>query len=137
MDDCIFCKIIKGDLPSYKVYEDEFTLAFLDINPIAPGHTLIILKEHYQDLVATPAADLAQIISTVKKIAPAVVSSVGATGFNVGVNNGKVAGQLIEHVHFHLIPRKEGDGLGGWSNKPATPEELSKILTEIKQNLDV
>lgn len=135
MADCVFCKIIKGEIPCYKVYEDSEVLAFLDINPNTPGHTVVIPKKHSANLIAADNSDLAKVLVVIKKIASAIVAGVGAQGFNLGVNNGQAAGQLVEHVHFHIIPRQAGDGLVHWPGHTAKPEELAKVLSDIKHKL--
>lgn len=110
-DDCIFCKIAAGEIPCHKIYEDEAVLAFLDIGPVSKGHTLVIPKEHFTTLDECPAELLAKVIACVGNIATAVVDAAGAQAYNVLCNNGRAAGQLVEHVHFHLIPRNADDGV--------------------------
>ncbi len=107
--DCIFCKIVSGEIPCKKIYEDEAVFAFLDIRPISDGHTLVVPKAHSEKLHQCRPEVLSKVISCVGKIAEAVFGAVGATGYNVLCNNGRVAGQLVDHVHFHIIPRNEGD----------------------------
>lgn len=107
--DCIFCKIVSGRIPCNKIYEDEQVLAFLDIRPVSDGHTLVVTKAHFERLHQCPPEVLSSISSCVGKIVQAVVAAVGAAGYNVLCNNSRVAGQLVDHVHFHLIPRNEGD----------------------------
>lgn len=111
MDDCIFCKIVKGEIPSTKVYEDEFFLAFLDIMPANKGHVLVIPKEHYEKLTDLPDDLLSKLALKVKEVAGMVVSGLSSQGFNIVQNNDKVAGQEVPHVHFHIIPRNSDDGL--------------------------
>src|SRR3989344_662416 len=115
--DCIFCKIVKGEIPSCKIYEDSDTLAFLDIAPVNPGHTLVIPKEHFENLYTLPDETLAGLILTAKKIAQAIKKGIGADGVNIGMNNEKSGGQVIFHAHLHIIPRIEGDGLKLWPQK--------------------
>jgi histidine triad (HIT) family protein len=110
--DCIFCKIVAAEVPAAVVYEDDSVLAFLDVNPLADGHLLVVPREHYVHLVDTPAHVLSEIASVLPKLGRALTQVAGAEGFNVLQNNGRVAGQVVEHIHFHLIPRKTGDGLG-------------------------
>ncbi len=110
-DDCIFCKIGKGQIPCRKIYEDEVLLAFLDTGPVSDGHTLVIPKAHFEKLHDCPDEVLAELSSCVARIAEAVVSAMGAEACNVLCNNGPAAGQLVEHVHFHIIPRNSGDGV--------------------------
>jgi len=108
-NDCIFCKIVSGEIPCKKIYEDEAVLAFLDIRPVSDGHTLVVPKVHFEKLHQCPPEVLSKVGSCVGKIVQAVVGAVGAAGYNVLCNNGRVAGQLVDHVHFHIIPRNEGD----------------------------
>ena len=107
--DCFFCNILSGRIPCNKIYEDEQVLAFMDIRPVSDGHTLVVPKAHFEKLHQCPPEVLSNISSCVGKIVQAVVGAVGAAGYNVLCNNGRVAGQLVDHVHFHLIPRNEGD----------------------------
>ncbi|MEM0465483.1 MAG: HIT family protein [Candidatus Pacearchaeota archaeon] len=111
--DCIFCKIVKGEIPSNKVYEGENFIGILDINPKAEGHSLIISKKHYRNLLDI-STDLGnEIISAFKEIALKLKEEGKAEGFNLVVNNEPDAGQVIMHAHLHVIPRKRGDGLRG------------------------
>ncbi|MBQ1511947.1 MAG: HIT family protein [Erysipelotrichaceae bacterium] len=102
---CVFCEIIKGNIPSAKVYEDDKTLAILDISQTTKGHTLVLPKQHYENLLEIPAEELAELIVKVQKIAANNVAKLGAKGFNLLVNTGAVAGQSVPHLHFHIIPR--------------------------------
>ena len=133
--DCIFCKIIKGELPKYKVYEDEDVLAFLDINPVAGGHTLVVPKKHFVDLISAPHEVAANIMAITQKIAPAIIEAVGATAFNLGLNNGVQAGQVVDHLHIHIIPRFAGDGLQLWPKIKMKPGELEEIAKKIKSQV--
>lgn len=132
MTDCLFCKIIKGEIPSAKIYENGKIFAFLDINPVNHGHALVIPKEHYPNLVDTPEDVLDEMIRAVKKLAPAIMRTTGTDGFNLGVNNGEVAGQLIFHTHFHIMPRREGDGFRHWHGEPYKEGEREKLAERIK-----
>ena len=102
--ECVFCKIIKGEIPSYKIYEDEDTLAFLDISADVLGHTLVILKEHTKNFVETPMDKLILLTSTAQKIAKHYIEEVGFDGVQIVVNNGESAGQTIMHLHIHILP---------------------------------
>lgn len=133
MDDCLFCKIVRGEIPSFKVYEDEEVLAFMDIFPITKGHLLIIPKKHYKDLLSMESKVSEAIVSAGKKIGEKIISELSFEGFNFSSNQGKAAGQEVFHVHFHLIPRKTGDGLKGWPNKEANMKEIEKIAEILKQ----
>ncbi|MFH1401229.1 MAG: HIT family protein [Nanoarchaeota archaeon] len=112
--DCIFCKIVAGKIPCQKVFEDKAVLAFLDINPIHKGHTLVIPKKHYDHFMQMPAEEAGALFSRVHELAPAVMKAVSADGLNVGLNNYAAAGQAVFHTHVHLIPRYLGDGLSMW-----------------------
>ena len=110
-EDCIFCRIIKGDIPCSEVYQDELVLSFLDIAPISQGHCLIIPKQHYDRFDQCPPELAEALARPLGKIARAVVAAVDAEGYNILNNNGRCAGQLVEHLHFHIIPRRSGDGI--------------------------
>lgn len=110
----IFTKIVKGEIPCNKVYEDSKTLAFLDIQPVNEGHTLVITKKEYKDFLDMPEDELGSFMKTVHKVAKAVKNAVNADGVNVTTNIGKAAGQEVFHVHFHIIPRFLDDGLRMW-----------------------
>ena len=129
--DCIFCKIVAGQIPCDKVYEDEHVVAFLDIAPITRGHTLMVPKSHAQDLATTPAEVVDAMMRTLKKVAPAVMRATGAPAFNVGINNGAAAGQVVMHTHFHLIPRSAGDGLQPWPHLQYGPGESRQLAETI------
>ena len=136
MDNCIFCKIVKGEIPCDKVYENDSTLAFLDINPVYPGHTLIVPKKHYSSLIEISEKDLGEVMKTVKQITPGILKSTNVKAFNLFQNNGKEAGQDVFHVHFHLIPRKEGDGLDiKLKTLKLSSEEMKKTAQNIKKEL--
>jgi len=133
--DCIFCKIIAGDIPAYEVYEDENVLAFLDINPVNPGHTLVVPKQHHATLVDLPTDLACKIMETIKKITPAILAGVGADSFNLGLNNGKTAGQVVDHVHFHIMPRFADDGHVLWKGRDYQEGQAQQVLEKIKQSL--
>ena len=105
MDNCIFCKIIKGEIPCYKIYEDEHTLAFLDISEDYFGHTLVVPKQHCANILDASADALRRVLSSVKKISRHYVKHCHASGINVLNNNGESAGQSVMHLHFHIIPK--------------------------------
>ena len=108
--DCIFCKIIKGEIPSYKIYEDEYTYAFLDINPVSEGHTIVIPKKHVVNILDADNKTLSHVISTIKFISNHYVDDLKFDGVNVLNANNKAAEQSVFHLHFHIIPRHENDG---------------------------
>ena len=133
--DCIFCKIIKGEVHSLKIYEDEKVLAFLDISPINAGHTLIIPKEHFDAFSDLPDKIASNLMVEVKNLAPKIIKAVGAEAFNVGINNGKIAGQIIPHAHVHIIPRFSKDGLKHWQGRKYEPEVMQALADKIKKAL--
>lgn len=109
-EDCIFCRIVAGEIPSRTVHETETVLAFLDANPLAPGHTLVIPKAHHETLSDTPADLANDVLSTLYELTPIVEGAVDAPASNVAFNNGEAAGQEVPHLHGHVIPRFENDG---------------------------
>ncbi|MFC1756273.1 HIT family protein [Patescibacteria group bacterium] len=123
MDDCIFCKIIKGDIPSYKVYEDDFVFAFLDISPATKGHTLIIPKEHYENILDIPNDLLYKISEVSKKLALKYEGLLKSDGFNILQSSKEHAQQEVNHYHMHLIPRYKGDRIDFWITKKENPIE--------------
>ncbi|KXT15517.1 hypothetical protein AC579_3380 [Pseudocercospora musae] len=130
---CIFCKIIKGDIPSMKLFESEKTLAFLDIGPLSQGHALVIPKYHGAKLLDIPDEDLSEVLPVAKKIAKAV----GSENYNILQNNGRLAHQEVDHVHFHVIPKpNEQEGLQiGWPTQKGDMEKLKKLLEDIKSKM--
>ena len=104
-NNCVFCAIAAGEIPSFKVYEDDIVLAYMDINPFTKGHVLVIPKEHTEGLLDTPDTTLAAVIARVKKIAAHMKAALPCDGFNILQNNGESAGQTVKHVHFHIVPR--------------------------------
>jgi histidine triad (HIT) family protein len=109
-DDCIFCRIVAGDIPSRIVYEDDDVLAFLDANPLAPGHTLVIPKAHHESLKDLPQELGSEVMSALPRLTPAVEDAVDAPASTVAFNNGEAAGQEVPHVHGHIVPRFADDG---------------------------
>lgn len=112
MDDCIFCKILKKQIPAKTLYEDEHALALLDAFPLVEGHTLVIPKTHFEHLQDMPAAAAQAWFATVHRVAGKLQAALEADALTVGLHNGKAAGQAVPHVHMHLLPRFEGDGGG-------------------------
>ena len=133
MNNCIFCKIVKGEIPSTKVYEDEKTLAFLDITPINIGHSLVIPKEHFKDIHEMPEELVAHMMKVVKKVS-AALRAMPSDGVNVNMNNEGPAGQVIFHAHIHVIPRFVNDGFELWHSKRKYAEgEMQKVAEKIIQ----
>ncbi|MFA6463555.1 MAG: HIT family protein [Candidatus Paceibacterota bacterium] len=133
--DCIFCKIIKGEIPSEKIYEDEWSLAFLDINPVNAGHALVVPKDHFENIYTTPDETLARLSLVVKKVAVAIKNGMGADGVTISMNNEPAGGQVIFHTHFHIVPRLETDGLKLWPQRKYQEGELSDTLEKIREAL--
>ncbi|PIP73375.1 MAG: HIT family protein [Candidatus Lloydbacteria bacterium CG22_combo_CG10-13_8_21_14_all_47_15] len=132
MKDCLFCKIIVREIPAEIVYEDDFSIAFLDNRPINPGHTLLVPKEHHENLYDMPDTLLAKFAPNIKKLARAIKKGLSADGTNIGINNDSSAGQVIFHHHTHIIPRFANDGHRHWKgapyeNKDAETETAQKI----------
>ncbi len=133
MDDCIFCKIVKRQIPADIIYEDENTLVFLDIAPVNIGHALVIPKVHYADIHETPSDIMGKIMEVAKKVAEAIKKGVKADGINIFMNNEKAAFQAVFHAHVHVIPRFFSDGLQEWHGKKSYIEgeekEVAKKIT--------
>ncbi len=134
---CIFCKIVKRELPSNIVYEDEKFIAFLDINPVNEGHTLVIPKKHKKNLLEEDEKILEEYLKIVKKLSLAVKKATNAGGINIINNVESTAGQVIFHTHIHIIPRFENDGIKLWPGKPyKNEEERKKIEEKIKKEIE-
>jgi histidine triad (HIT) family protein len=131
MKDCIFCKIVRGEIPCHKILESKDFLAFLDITPTSVGHTLVIPKKHCENILDFPKAEEEDFVEFVKKVARAVKSGTKAEGFNLGMNNGVAAGQAVFHAHMHIMPRFTGDGFELWHGKSASKEELEEARKKI------
>ncbi len=135
--DCVFCKIMAGDIPSHRVLDTEDAYAFLDIAPLASGHTLLIPRRHarrMEDMTPDAAASLARHLPT---LVQAIMSATGASGVNILQNNGSVAGQVVDHVHLHIVPRRDGDGLGfRWNAGTYAAGEAESLLERIAGYLE-
>lgn len=133
-DDCIFCKIANGEIPSETIYEDEAFRVILDVSPATKGHALILSKEHYADLYELPEEAAEKAFKLTKKMALQMRKTLGCTGLNVVQNNGASSGQTVFHFHVHLIPRYEGDNQQiGWKPKEINGEELKAIKEAITE----
>ncbi|MBI3660372.1 HIT family protein [Candidatus Acetothermia bacterium] len=133
MKDCIFCKIVRGELSSHKIYEDEFSLAFLDIYPFTEGHTMVIPKQHYQTIQEMPAELVGKIFETVSIVTGKVEHAMGAVATTIGINNGRGAGQVVPHLHVHIVPRYENDGGGNLHSIVQKPTQNS--LETVKKKI--
>lgn len=134
--DCLFCKIIKKEIPSAVVYEDNDTMAFLDIAPVNKGHVLVVPKIHSEDFLSTEDDVLDKVVRTAKKIGTAVVKATGAHGVNISINNGSAAGQVIFHLHAHIIPRFEEDGHKPWPKVAYLDNEMKEFSELIKKAMN-
>ena len=132
MDNCIFCKIANGEIPSNKVYEDEDFIAILDLSPATRGHTLVIPKKHYPDFFAMDEEAAAQAMKRARRVADLLTQKLSPDGMNLTQNNGEVAGQTVNHYHIHLIPRYLSDPAHiNWKPAPASPETIAAVYREI------
>lgn len=132
MTDCIFCSIIAGEIPSTRVYEDDTCVAFLDINPVVPGHTLVVPKVHSPSFIETESEAVSGLGPVLQRVASACVKGIGAQGCTISTNNGAAAGQTVLHVHWHIIPRRTGDGLKLWPQKTYAQGEQEKVAASIR-----
>lgn len=131
MNDCIFCKILKGDIPSYKIYEDEKTFAFLDISCDSFGHTLVIPKKHFTNALDCDGEYFQSVMAAVQKISRHFVEDCGFDGVNIINASGKAAQQSVFHLHIHIIPRKNGDGLNTWALNGKYELDLAAICKKL------
>lgn len=136
MENCIFCKIIKGDIPSMKVYEDEYTLAFMDIANDVDGHILVIPKKHVVNMLDCDNETLHHVYDTVKKLSLDLVNKCGYTGVDILNANGKDAGQTVFHLHVHIIPKYSGDGIEAWPHFVGGKEGVSATYQKIIEKLN-
>lgn len=136
-EDCPFCGIIAGEIPSYTVYEDEDVMAFLDVNPLARGHTLVVPKKHHPRVSGIPAEATDAVFQTAGRLSGQVATAVDADGTTIAVNDGPAAGQEVPHVHVHIVPRFDGDDGGAihsvfQSQASVSDEELQSVAEDIK-----
>jgi histidine triad (HIT) family protein len=135
MDNCIFCKIVKGEIASEKIFEDDTVLAFLDVMPKSPGHTMVVPKIHAEFFEDVPKDDVGHFFSVAQDMVTLIKKALTPDGFTLGMNHGKVSGQEVPHVHFHIMPRWIGDGghsiQSVVSNKPA--QDIKTIAEKIRQ----
>ena len=137
MNDCIFCKIVAGEIPSTVLYEDEDVLVFMDIGPIIKGHALVISKTHYDPVTQTPDEIVARLHTVAKRVAQAPMNGFCGDGGNIMQNNGKASGQEVEHIHVHVIPRYESDGhRWNWNAKQYEDmNEMAQLAGKIRDSL--
>lgn len=135
--DCIFCKILKGEIPSFKLFEDDQTFAFMDINPAHPGHLLVIPKYHAPNIFEIPPQWLSASVATAQKLAVAVQNTLAPDGINIVQANGEGAAQSVQHFHVHVLPRTNGDGLRlNWGLNPGDMDAIGVLADAIRQGLD-
>lgn len=133
--DCIFCKIINEDIPSHQVYKDDKVMAFFDILPISPGHTIVVPIRHSADIENLSDEEFGALSLLVKKIGKAMIESMDVKGYSVFLDNKSAANQHVPHVHFHVVPRKEGDGLERWPQSGYADGEAEFFLKKLRDNL--
>lgn len=134
---CVFCRIVQGEIPCDRLYEDGDVLAFLDIAPLSLGHALVIPKEHHTSLTTVPAALSGRLIAVASRLGPALMRATGAGGFNLILANGEVAGQVVPHVHLHVVPRSVDDAVVMPVSRVAypSPEARATILEKARARL--
>ena len=133
---CIFCKIVAGQVPCFKLAEDETTISFMDINPVNPGHALAVAKGHWPTVDVIPADVLAAVARTAQKVAKAVFKELKPVGVNLLQANGEGAGQSVPHLHIHIMPRRAGDGvILNWEPKPGDMKEIEAVYRRLKATL--
>ena len=132
---CIFCRIVAGEIPAEIVAKDEHTVAFLDIAPLADGHTVVVPRRHVATIEEMPAAEAAGLFAAVQRLAGPVRTAVGAAGSTIGINNGAATGQTIPHVHVHIVPRRDGDGAGSVHTifRPGARRPVAEVGKEIRE----
>ncbi len=133
MSDCLFCKIVNKEIPAETIYEDAHTLAFLDIMPKAPGHTMVIPKIHAENILDLPEGEIGPLFASVRKLAERLTRVLKTDGLTIGVNQGKASGQTVEHLHVHLLPRFKSDRGGSIHSVVENPPKES--VKEIAKRL--
>jgi len=131
--DCLFCKIASKEIASEVIYEDDHVLAFLDVHPLTAGHTLIVPKKHAENMIDLAPEEVGPLFMAVKKVTTLLEEKLTPKGFTIGINHGKISGQVIDHLHIHVIPRYEGDGGGSIHSVVRYPsnEPLSSVREKI------
>ncbi len=137
-ENCIFCKIIDGQIPCFKLFEDENTLAFMDINPVHPGHALIIPKQHAANLFEVSTEALLNTVGSAQMIARAVQRALSPDGMNLLQCNGEAAAQSVMHFHVHVLPRQADDNVPmNWNPQPGDMDEIGRVAEQIRAQLDL
>ena len=132
MCDCIFCKIVAGEIPSMKIYEDEQTLAFMDVANDVDGHILVIPKKHYRNILDCETEVLNAVMQTVKTVSLHLTADCGYTGINLLNASGESAGQSVPHFHIHIIPRKQNDHIDAWPKFEGAKQDISSMFDKLK-----
>jgi histidine triad (HIT) family protein len=140
-EDCVFCSIVAGDIPSRTVHEGEHTFAFLDVNPLARGHTLVIPREHHETVAEMPEEVREAVFARAGELTPAVEAAVDADATTVGMNNGAASGQEVPHAHVHVVPRFEDDGVGplhtlDWPRPELDDDEFDAVAEDVRRNVE-
>lgn len=135
-DHCIFCKIVRGEIPSIKLYEDAQTLAFMDVRPASPGHALVISRAHAPNVLEIAETDLLAVTVAVQRVARAIQTALVPDGMRVSQFNGAAAGQTVFHYHVHIIPMQEGQRTGSHGREPANPQQLESLAAQIRAALE-
>ncbi len=134
--DCVFCKIVAGKLPCFRLLEDETTIAFMDINPVNPGHALAVAKGHWPTVDAIPADVFADVARTAQRVAKAVMKALAPAGVNLVQANGAAAGQSVPHLHIHVMPRHAGDNaMLNWTPVPGDMKAIETVAGKLKAAL--
>ena len=134
--DCVFCKIVAGKLPCFKLLEDETTIAFMDINPVNPGHALAVAKGHWPTVDVIPPDVLANVARTAQRVAKAAVEALAPAGVNLVQANGPAAGQSVPHLHVHIMPRRAGDDVSlNWTPVPGDMKEIEAVANKLRAAL--
>lgn len=136
MNDCIFCRIVSGEIPATKVWDDDNCVVFMDIFPVSRGHILIVPKKHVDNFVSLPVELILPLFAAAQKVATATVRAAGAPAFNLTINNGRESGQEVFHLHLHVIPRTAGDGLKTWPKISYVEDEAVALSAKIKSELE-
>ncbi len=135
MNDCLFCKIVRREIPADIVFEDDHTIAFLDIHPVSTGHTLVVPKEHATNIFDISSESWSHVSETVRIVARALERAVDGNGINLMMNNRENAGQVVDHPHVHVIPRFVGDGLRHWPHTSYGEGEAEAVAEKIRETL--
>jgi histidine triad (HIT) family protein len=137
MADCVFCRILRRELPCELLLETPTHVAILDVQPVRPGHALVIARPHVQRLAEADPALAGAMLASVLKLAPAILRATGSDGFNLVVNNGPSAGQVVHHLHMHVIPRAAGDGIRfGWTQGRYADGQMAQVGRAVRAALE-